>query len=565
MVEQESGPAVMETTESGGALRNHAPIESAFSEDELVQLAFLRDEEADELVSGGYLDEDARLSSPLEGPVRFEFRELILHVRPKKIYPVLLDTNDFFSVENLLLSRVPCDELRAAQHVICDDALQTNTLSIWNAREDLDPYGLFKCTMLILRLVQEAQSAVDKHRAIIQRILGHEPQPTIGKAPSTLMSASEMARELLGRPEDIVARIPSQWRVLHVEEILRRSLARDFYVAREQMRESLQKLSHQALRKFQPPTKRRGDVIDHLLRPRLTFHGTGRANVPSIVRHGFLKPGSRVPWAKPKKKKSEDCEGEGGEVHQVACGSTYGRGIYSSPSAAFALSYSGWYCEPTSPGEFFGLKLVACAVLMGRTASMTRDDEWWLRSDPFPGSDSHVGNNEMEYIVFDSARILPIYVLHLDWGAANEQHLYIPSDPYNWSQAENDQSWRRVRNNDDAVWAGDKQREKEAIMAKARKWFPFGYGPKSGNNFVVEEVGYVSEDEENYGEYQAMRATENEGERRDNMGYWSWVKSGCDEDGKAMSSRPEDEYTYARIAGDFAPKDWKDIPPPDQL
>jgi hypothetical protein len=195
---------------------------------------------------------------------------------------------------------------------------------------------------------------------------------------------------------------------------------------------------------------------------------------------------------------------------------------------------------------------------------MTRSDEWRLRSDAFPGSDSHVGNNQMEYIVFNTARILPVYVLHLDWGDANDLHLYIPRDPYDWSQAENDRSWRRGRNDDEAVWAGDKKRQKEAVMARARKWFPYGFGPKSSNNFVVEEVGYVSEDEEDYGEYQAMRETENDGEKRDNMGYWSWFKAGCNEDG-VSSSRPDDQYTSARMAGGFAPRNWGDIPAPEQL
>ena len=47
----------------------------------------------------------------------------------------------------------------------------------------------------------------------------------------------------------------------------------------------------------------------------------------------------------------------------------------------------------------------------------------------------------------------------------------------------------------------------------ARKHFPFGYGPAQGANFVVEEIGEVDEDDEEWGEYQLDRNQyEREGE-----------------------------------------------------
>ena len=39
----------------------------------------------------------------------------------------------------------------------------------------------------------------------------------------------------------------------------------------------------------------------------------------------------------------------------------------------------------------------------------------------------------------------------------------------------------------------------------AKKHFPFGFGPAQGDKFVVEEIGEVDEDEEEWGEYQADR------------------------------------------------------------
>lgn len=52
---------------------------------------------------------------------------------------------------------------------------------------------------------------------------------------------------------------------------------------------------------------------------------------------------------------------------------------------------------------------------------------------------------------------------------------------------------------------GEVQAKKEALKAAAKKWFPCGYGPAQGESFVVEEIGYVSDDEEDYGEYQYLR------------------------------------------------------------
>lgn len=56
---------------------------------------------------------------------------------------------------------------------------------------------------------------------------------------------------------------------------------------------------------------------------------------------------------------------------------------------------------------------------------------------------------------------------------------------------------------DDSPWA--KQAKKEALKAAASKWFPYGYGPATGSNFVVEDIGEVSDDEEEYGEFQVLR------------------------------------------------------------
>lgn len=103
-------------------------MESFFTDEDRVQLAFLRDEEVDELVTQRFLPEKSRLGSPLEAPIQFPFDNLILHITPSYYYPVLSEFNDFFRLENLQLGRVPCDTLRAELLDIYDEVGLTATL-----------------------------------------------------------------------------------------------------------------------------------------------------------------------------------------------------------------------------------------------------------------------------------------------------------------------------------------------------------------------------------------------------------------------------------------------------
>ena len=83
---------------------------------------------------------------------------------------------------------------------------------------------------------------------------------------------------------------------------------------------------------------------------------------------------------------------------------------------------------------------------------------------------------------------------------------------------------------------GDKQRIKDALIAKAGKYFSYGFGPVSGSKFIIEDVGEVDEDEEDYGEYQEERV---EGVEREND-IWKWdnyINSAVEE----MGEGAEDE------------------------
>ncbi|PKS05642.1 hypothetical protein jhhlp_008161 [Lomentospora prolificans] len=547
-------------------------MNSVFSEEDLVQLSFLRDEEVDTLVSAGHLAENCRLDTPLEGTVEFSFPEIILRVTPGPFYPILVESEGFLTIENLQMSRAPCDALRARLLSIYDEALQTNTLSMWEAREDLNPYGIFERTMVVSQLVEAARDSLQKYReATAERLKKHhgiEAAPVIEdelqlKRLGEIKSSSEMARELVGSPADVVKHIPSYMRVLHVEEVLRTGLARRFYQAKEAMYTRLShNMSRGALAPYIAPgvsLKRTEDAVAHIVKPRLTFHGTRRSNVPLIVRHGFLKPGSLIP----------DASKADPQFHRVQQGATYGQGIYSSPSAQFSLDYSGWHCEPTPANEYFGLKLIVCATLMGRFARVDRSDDLRMSKTALPGKDSHIANRDLEYIVFDAAHILPVYVIHLDWGADNRFH-YIPQNRWEWqapsrNNAKRDNSLTPTMAGISSMTPGDRQRAKEAVMARARKWFPYGYGPGTNGNFVVEDVGEVSDDEEEYGEFQNMRLDEGTAKQNDNTdSYWSWVKAASMED--APSEPTLDEYSEARHPKDYAPSslEWDKIVLPDE-
>ncbi|VUC29809.1 unnamed protein product [Clonostachys rosea] len=512
-----------------------------FDEDELIQLAFLRDEETDALISAGLLSEDLRLTSPLDNEVIFSFEEIILTVTSHIYYPV---RDIDYHVENISLPREVVDVLRRQLKQTVASAQETNNLNNWQDRETGNAYGVFEPVMAILQVAQTTAHYLAEYRSLKLTkdapaddtpdehlwFLPNAKQP-VHIASLVPSSTAELAYRLLHTsPKQIAAHIPSAFRVVHIEQVLRTDLARDFEQFQSSLRRKLSRLPHDQLRRHIPVelrSRRIEDMVDHLVKPRLTFHGTQHQHVPSIVRHGFVAPGARNP--------------ELGAAQEVRCGSTYGRGIYSSPSAGFSLSYSDGKLVRDSDKEFSGLKLIVCATIMGRSRAMFRDDEWRTEDKYFEGADSHVANEGMEYIVFDPAQIIPVYVIHLDWGADNAEHLLPGADSWGNSSYR----WKGLDRKAEMA-PGDKQRAKEAIFARAAKYFPYGYGPASGKRFVVEEVGEVSDDEENYGDYQNLE----EDESAENTEFWSWVKAGEMEDDDPLMEgmHNADEYLEKRHA-----------------
>lgn len=287
-------------------------------------------------------------------------------------------------------------------------------------------------------------------------------------------------------------------RILHVENVLRSDLVSRFRRRQNQMLDQLMKCNRHQLRQCVPNNTipsgsaldNRDDLARELCRPRATYHGTSRYNVSSIVRWGFVLPGRKA----------------GDRAVEIAYGSSFGRGIYTSPDPHYALSYSRWSEEfswftKTRLEDMPGLRLIICAVLMGRPLQVTREATRRTTEIANETANSHVSPNLCEYIVFEGAQIIPCYVVHLDFGveAAREWLQSTPEDPNEYEKKKHPKLVKQD------LFPGELAELKQAKKAAALKWFPYGYGPATGSSFVIEEIGAVSDDEENYGDYQGQR------------------------------------------------------------
>ncbi|KAJ3909545.1 hypothetical protein F5879DRAFT_32485 [Lentinula edodes] len=380
------------------------------------------------------------------------------------------------------------------------------------------PLDSFHFSTLVLRMVEAA--------AAYQALSGKANSPQ----DINLDSIPNTAQDFLGvTPTQICKDILPEYRVVHIESIIRKDLSQRFLDFQDRLRSKLMFRPLNELRKFVPPDQRYvrtdhpEDYVEYIVKPKVTFHGTRPDLVPSIVQYGFLKPGSTHPRT--------------GTSLPVRCGSTYGRGIYSSPNSAFSLAYSGTQCQATKPGGIPGLKLLVCATIMGRHAQMTRGDNWRDQSKPYPGSDSHIANNGQEYIVFDNAQILPCYVVHLDWESSSEANDFVSEQL--------GRSGKRPRiDNNDVSSPGDRQRLKENRLAQARKFFAYGFGPVSGSSIVIEDIADIEDDEEDYGEFQADRLDDVK-----KVDIWTYKLAG-ETDKDEYSSQRKTHYRRSRTVKD---------------
>lgn len=326
-----------------------------------------------------------------------------------------------------------------------------------------------------------------------------------------LSNAKDTTAHLLGQPiADICARISEDIRVLHVEPVYRSETVSRHLKLKQQIYADLLTISHSKLRKAVPAkTIRPGSSEDTvhglaacLSEPSVTFHGAPRHFMESIVRYGFLLPGQQI--------------GKTGKVLEVRCGSTFGRGIYSSPDPMYASAYTTFQSGSmhiTKPSDVPGFRLVVCATLMGNPLRVERHEARGADGLLGDNAHSHVSPGGMEYIVFNPAQIIPVYILHLDYGAehARQQFAQLIASPDNFfehrRQQKNKNKWAPDKLEESP---GDVQRKKDALKAAAMKWFPFGYGTRDGTGFVIEDIAEVSDDEEIYGDFQMQRVVDDD-------------------------------------------------------
>ena len=290
-----------------------------------------------------------------------------------------------------------------------------------------------------------------------------------------LSSVQEDALHLLHQPiEKLCSKISEDLRILHVEPVFRNDLVQRFLDRQASIRRHLLRMPYGALRHSVSPTAiPRGSRDDNLeglanelCRQHVTYHGAPHRVTQSIVRYGFVLPGEGI--------------GKTGQLLDVRCGSTFGKGIYSSPDPMYASAYLDYDLTGrdtiTQPADVPGMRLFVCATLMGRPILGTK-----ARGSDHLLSDhahSHVSPNQLEYVVFDSAQIIPVYVLHLDYGAehARKEFDRMNSNPkdYFWRRRQAIKAGRVEM--DPTQCPGDVQRKKQALKAAAAKWFPYGYG-----------------------------------------------------------------------------------------
>ena len=271
---------------------------------------------------------------------------------------------------------------------------------------------------------------------------------------------------------------------------------------------------------------KRGDytVID------VSFHGTQRKFIPSIISRGFVKPG--------------DVMNGNGDILQVRCGSTWGQGIYSSPEPRYSMNYS----DDSDPSfkRIPGQKLIVCAILRGK--AYTCSNYFRNLTTPFEDYDTHVSPSGFEYVVFNSSQLLPLYVLHVTDGDPNLESFWklrIQQGPPVHLRVGFDVLGRRRRMGIEEIDESETNLTlsmKRKILTKvARKHFPLGFGPAAGDKFIVEEIGAVDDDEEEWGEYQMDR----KGFQRDGLGISYEEDKDEDEDDERPHSL-RDEFQTAR-------------------
>lgn len=433
----------------------------------------------------------------------FRYPEITLNIITGTHYPRQPPT---WEIENHDLSRRVVDKLRATLREHLTSTINDTLVEVQDRK-------------YLLGLVKVTTDYLSTYRASLLATSTNAKDGKRTKKSANIDEIPDTAYSLLGETlPQIFSKLGPDIRVLHVETVLRSNLRAKFLAKRLHLRQKFEEMSLQKLSACIPrdhkARRRKEDMIEELTRSRVTFHGTEAALVPNIVRCGFLLPGGRDPVT-------------GGE-HEVRCGSTYGKGIYTSPDPSFSHSYTSGEKTNWSKGSIGGRKMLVCAQLMGRSAVVGSEQRGM--TEAVMDADSHVSSNQKEYIVFDPAMILPCYVIHYEGVDEDYEKDYEADNAW----ANNSTNINRLADRfGPALAPGDAQRRKAEIFARGSKWFPYGYGPATNGKFVIEDVAEVDDDEEEWGNYQEDRAAEG----NDGLGPW----------GTPLGMTDKDQYAVQRI------------------
>ncbi|XP_046335597.2 protein mono-ADP-ribosyltransferase PARP14-like [Haliotis rufescens] len=147
-----------------------------------------------------------------------------------------------------------------------------------------------------------------------------------------------------------------RYKVVKVEYVVTPDLVKRFRSAQESLKNSRGEMNAQ---------------------PILAFHGTDEGNIKKICEKGFLMHGD--------------------PGFQMKSGNKYGSGVYFSEYPDYSMQYIRG-----------STKLLLCKVMLGKTYTISS----FSQGSVHPGYDSHTSACGKELVIFDTARILPSYIVH---------------------------------------------------------------------------------------------------------------------------------------------------------
>lgn len=106
--------------------------EFVFTDDELVELELLRDQEIDTLVDTGLLSKEDRWNAECRQGFTLDVAEMTVHIVTGDWYPVKRLS---YEVKNISLPRIVVDQLRVALRGIHEIDARANTFKRWSERE----------------------------------------------------------------------------------------------------------------------------------------------------------------------------------------------------------------------------------------------------------------------------------------------------------------------------------------------------------------------------------------------------------------------------------------------